>query len=203
MRTAWTILLVWLVAGAAAAESGSVAGRVSLGLDGPRLADVGPTVVFLEPANGRRSFRPPRDVPRIHQRNARFEPSFVAVAEGQTVVMPNDDAIFHNVFSYSKPNDFDLGLYPAGETREVTFRHAGLVRVYCSIHESMSALIFVAPSPWYATVDAAGGYEIRRVPPGSYRVRTWNEKLPAAGAAVTVGAGGRKRIDLTIGAASD
>jgi plastocyanin len=192
------LALLW-AAGSAGAESGTVGGTVRLELEGPRLADVGPTVVFLEPVAAAVSFRPPRSVPQVHQKNARFDPSFLTVTVGQSVAMPNDDAIFHNVFSYSRPNDFDLGLYPAGESRQVTFQHAGLVRVYCSIHETMSALIWVAPSPWFATADAAGDFEIRGVPPGRYRARTWNEKLPEVAADVTVRAGGRARLDLAIG----
>ena len=70
--------------------------------------------------------------------------------------MPNDDVIFHNVFSYSTPNDFDLGLYPRGESRAKTFQYPGVVRIYCSIHESMNATIFVAPSIWHAVVGADG-----------------------------------------------
>jgi plastocyanin len=69
----------------------------------------------------------------MHQREARFAPPFLAIAAGQSVAMENDDAIYHNVFSFSKSNDFDLGLYPAGESRTVTFRYAGVVRTYCSI----------------------------------------------------------------------
>ena len=112
--------LLLLQAGGAAA--GEVRGRVSLRVDGVRLADLGPVVVFLEGADGRIPFEPPGHTPRIHQKNATFSPSFLVVAAGQTVAMPNDDVIFHNVFSYSKPNRFDLGLFPKGSSRSVTLR---------------------------------------------------------------------------------
>jgi hypothetical protein len=92
--------------------------------------------------------------------------------------MPNDDTIFHNVFSYSRPNDFDLGLYGAGEARSVRFRAPGLVRIYCSIHENMNGLIFVTPSSLYARPDGRGRYRIAAVPAGRYRLRAWSERLP-------------------------
>ena len=103
--------------------------------------------------------------------------------------MPNDDVIFHNVFSYSTPNDFDLGLYPRGESRAKTFQYPGVVRIYCSIHESMSATIFVAPSSHFAVAEPDGDFALRDVPPGKYRLRTWNRRLPPSSQLVEVGSG--------------
>ena len=141
--------LLCCVALPAAAQDASVAGRVTLAVEGVRLADLGQTVVYLA-AEGAPAPAPAKRA-TIRQRNAYFAPDFLAIAVGQSVDMPNDDAIFHNVFSFSKPNDFDLGLYPAGESRHVTFEHAGVVKIYCSIHETMSGTIFVSPSPCVPT----------------------------------------------------
>jgi hypothetical protein len=111
------------------------------------------------------------------------------VAQGQTVEMPNDDSIYHNVFSFSVPNDFDLGLYPAGKSRSISFRHPGLVRLYCSIHEGMNGTIYVTPTPWFAVADGEGRYAIRGVPAGRWRVKTWTEKLPPVERTLEIGAG--------------
>jgi hypothetical protein len=138
--------------------------------------------------------------PKLTQHNARFEPEFLVVPVGGKVEMPNQDTIFHNVFSFSRPNEFDLGIYPSGESRSVVFRHAGLVRVYCSIHESMSAMVLVAPSPWFAIVSASGEYRIPDVPAGRYQLTAWNEKLPQSSQPLTVGSGA-VRTDLVLGAA--
>jgi plastocyanin len=127
-------LACWLALPAAAQETATISGRVALAVEGIQLADLGQTVVFLE-SGGAAPAPERRDKFVIRQRNARFTPEFLAIRAGQTVEMPNDDAIFHNVFSFSKPNHFDLGLYPAGESRRVTFAHAGVVKIYCSIHE--------------------------------------------------------------------
>ena len=136
----------------------------------------------------------------IKQKDAAFTPAFLAIAAGETVVMPNDDVIFHNVFSYSTPNDFDLGLYPAGESRTVTFRHAGVVRTYCSIHESMSGTIFVAPSSYFAVAGTTGAFTLRDVPPGRYRLRTWNRRLPPASQLVDIGPGAPVVTELVVAA---
>ena len=180
--------------------AGRVRGRVVLDLAGTTLADVGPIVLFLDGVDKPLSFPPPQEQPAVHQRDARFAPSFLAIAAGTTVQMPNDDAIFHNVFSYSKPNDFDLGLYPAGQSRSVAFRHPGVVKAYCSIHESMNGTIYVAPSPWFATAGASGRFEIADVPPGRYKLATWCERLPATEREITVRPGETLSVDIPLGA---
>jgi plastocyanin len=186
MRALAVLVLVagWAAAGAAA-EPGALRGRVTLDLPGTTLADVVPVVVYLDGPGG----KPPVAPASVHQRNARFSPSFLAVAAGQPVEMPNDDHIYHNVFSYSRPNDFDLGLYPAGESRTIRFEHAGAVKIYCSIHESMNGAIFVSPTPWFATVGADGRFELAGVPAGRHRLRTWAERLPSTSQEVSVAAG--------------
>jgi len=194
-RPGWILAALLLVAGAA--HAGEVSGRITLAVEGAQLADLGPTVVYLE--GGAPSPAPrPRQRPAIRQSSARFDPSFLVVAAGQTVDMPNEDTIFHNVFSMSRPNDFDLGLYPAGESRAVTFASPGLVRLYCSIHESMTGTVLVAPSPWFATATASGEYRLSDVPPGRYRLTAWNEKLPSETREVVVRAG-RTPLDLVLG----
>ncbi|HEU4429777.1 MAG TPA: carboxypeptidase regulatory-like domain-containing protein [Myxococcota bacterium] len=169
--------LLWLGAAQGAGAEASLSGRVSLALGRLALADVAPLVVYLEPLDGQRA-DPPREPATLRQHGARFEPSFLVVSAGQGVRMPNDDTIFHNVFSYSKPNDFDLGLYRSGESKLLRFEHAGPVRLYCSIHDQMNGLIFVAPTPLFAVVGSSGGFRIASVPPGRHRVRVWSERLP-------------------------
>jgi hypothetical protein len=114
--------------------------------------------------------------------------------------MANDDAIYHNVFSYSRPNDFDLRSLPAGESRTLPLRHPGVVKLYCSIHESMNATILVTPARWFAIASAAGRYAIPGIPPGRYRAVVWAERLPATEREIEIVAGQRKSLDWVIGA---
>ena len=103
-------LLVWLLLGVPIPGSaGEVQGRVEVALGGARLADVGPFFVHLEAIDAPVPDKPPAEVPIIRQSGARFSPPILVVAAGQKVEMRNDDRIYHNVFSYSVPNDFDLG----------------------------------------------------------------------------------------------
>ncbi|HTO69618.1 MAG TPA: hypothetical protein VMR31_07125 [Myxococcota bacterium] len=185
---------------ACAATAGEVRGRVSLGVSGVSFDDAGPVVVYLEGDGAPLDYSLPNRKLEIHQKDASFAPNFLVIAAGETVVMPNDDLIFHNVFSYSTPNDFDLGLYPRGESRSKTFQYPGVVRIYCSIHESMSATIFVAPSIWHAVAGPHGEFEIRDVPPGRYRLRTWNRRLPPVSQAIEVKTSSRVTANLVVAA---
>jgi plastocyanin len=135
-------------------------------------------VVFLEPIGHEISFAVPTNRPAIVQHRARFEPNFLVVVQGQTISFPNNDRIFHNVFSYSTAKKFDLGLYKQGDTREVTFSQPGVVETFCSIHSSMYAQIYVSPTPYFAVTDTHGAFRIDTVPVGKYKLRTWNKRLP-------------------------
>jgi hypothetical protein len=103
-------------------------------------------------------------------------PHVLAIPAGSTVDFPNDDPISHNLFSLSSGNTFDLGLYRKGAGKSYKFDKTGLVNVYCNVHPSMSAVIHVMSSPYYAFSDNAGAYSIAEVPPGKYRLVAWNEQ---------------------------
>lgn len=187
-----------LIGSASAAGAGAVEGRVSLAVEGAAIEQVGPIVVFLESRDGMIPGGP-RGRAEVRQHAVQFQPSFLVVAAGQPVVMPNDDGIFHNVFSVSHPNDFDLGTYPAGQAKTVTFAYPGLVRIYCSIHEGMSGGIYVTPTAWFDTAAATGAYRIGDVPEGRYRLTVWNERFPETTRDVNVAATGSRRVDVALG----
>jgi hypothetical protein len=191
-----------VAATASSAEDASLSGQLTIPLGRLRVADIGHSVVYLEPVDA------PPPAPfvapsELRQHAARFRPDFLVVAVGQPVSMPNDDTIFHNVFSYSRPNDFDLGLYRAGESRTLQFEHAGPVRLYCSIHERMNGLIFVTPTRLFALPSpSSGDFRIERIPPGRYRVRVWSERLPELARELSVAAGEQARIVLAFDASA-
>jgi plastocyanin len=111
--------------------------------------------------------------PTMMQRDTTFVPSVVAVPVGGTVAFPNGDPFFHNVFSYSSAKRFDLGRYPQGESKDVTFPEAGIVEVFCEIHDFMRGAILVTENPYYAVVGADGSFRITDVPPGKYKLAFW------------------------------
>src|SRR5436190_19453078 len=98
--------------------------------------EYGELVVFLE-GNLPGEEKPIRA--ELVQQNRRFEPQMLIIPVGSSVFFPNSDPIFHNVFSLSSVWKFDLGYYPAGQTRVVKFDSPGVVQVYCHLHPNMYA----------------------------------------------------------------
>lgn len=79
----------------------------------------------------------------IRQKNKKFSIESLTINIGDSVEFKNEDSFFHNVFSLSDAQMFDLGSYPQGESKSVTFEHAGTIEVECAIHPSMQMVITV------------------------------------------------------------
>jgi plastocyanin len=116
----------------------------------------------------------------IAQHDERFAPHVLAVMQGATVEFPNEDDVFHNVFSLSSAaggGGFDLGRYPKGSSRSRDFPRAGTVQVFCHIHQDMSAILLVLANPFFATPDENHRYVIDDVPAGDYTIVAWHERI--------------------------
>ena len=98
------------------------------------------------------------------------------VRTGSKVTCPNLDPFFHNAFSNYDGQAFDIGLHPPGSAREVKFIRPGVVRLFCNIHPTMSAVIVVLNTPWFAVSNAKGTFRIADVPPGDYRLNLFHER---------------------------
>jgi hypothetical protein len=164
---------------AAIATAGSVSGDVELtNSKDPAVRkrrDYSGVVIWLEPVDRPAPASPPRRIEML-QRDKQFVPHVVALSVGSTVDFPNLDPIFHNAFSNFSGQPFDIGLYAPRTSRSVTFRTPGIVRVFCNIHSTMSAVIAVVNSPWFAVSQAGGKYVISNVPAGEYVLRLFHER---------------------------
>jgi plastocyanin len=137
---------------------------------------------------------------RIAQQGAMFSPHVLPVMVGTKVEWPNYDAIYHNVFSISDTKQFDLGLYK-GDPKEKaqTFDKPGRVDVFCSIHTDMHCIVLVLENPYFAATDERGHYSITNVPPGTYKLKAWQERLPADEREIIVPTNGEVRADFVLG----
>jgi plastocyanin len=170
-----------LAAGSSASAdvlSGAVTTRVRQG------ATAATAVVYAEPLDGTAPSRP-APAAAIEQKDKTFIPRVLAVPVGTTVRFPNHDGIFHNVFSLSQGNAFDLGLYRSGASRTQTLAAPGVVRIFCNIHPQMSAFVVAVPTPWVAVAGSGGTFRLE-LPPGRYRVTALSERAAAVTADVTV-----------------
>ncbi len=151
-----------------------VAGQVRVfSIDGDERTDRSGVLVFIDRVEG--DFAPPFAHPALSQRERRFTPHVLPVLKGTTVDFPNDDRIFHNVFSLSKNQPFDLDVYPPGESRSLTLQQLGWIKIYCHIHAQMTSHILVLDNPFFALTDERGHFAIPELADGQYLLRTWHE----------------------------
>ena len=113
---------------------------------------------------------------QMAQRKKHFDPPVLAIPVGSTVTFPNLDPIFHNAFSNYSGQIFDVGLYPPGAIPKVVFSRPGIVRVFCNIHPTMSAVIVVADTPYISVTGSDGALRIEGVRPGEYRLHIFDEQ---------------------------
>ena len=191
------LALASLLAMAAPLAAATVGGKVNFVTKKGQTPVVAETLVWLEPAAGRPASKPPAKF-TMTTRGKTLIPHVLAVPIGSTVEFPNDDPISHNLFSLSSASTFDLGLYRRGAGKSQKFTTPGVVNVYCNVHPTMSAVIHVMPTPYYAFADAAGNYAIHDVPAGKYKVVVWNEQGGQSATMVDVGAAGATNVALTL-----
>ncbi len=165
----------------AVAAAGSIKGKV----DSTPPKYLEDTVVYVKEVKG--TYAPKSDA--MDQRQLRFVPHILVATVGDTVKFLNHDTLAHNV--YSPDNEgYNLGTFKTDETRTYTFTKPGVYTQLCSIHPEMLGYIFVGQNPYAAAVDKSGAFEIKDVPPGTYKLSVWNAKLKAADKTVTVPASG-------------
>lgn len=156
-------------------------------------------VVVFVPVDGA---PPSDDTVRITQRDRTILPHVTAIQVGTTVEFPNEDDIFHNLFSLSDPHPFNLGRYPPGDSRTEVFEEAGVVRMFCDIHSEMTGVIRVVETPHVSTADEAGGFRIAGLPVGRQRVVAWHPSAGADTVEVDVPEEGVARVELRLGGGS-
>jgi plastocyanin len=195
----------------ASAQVGSIEGRVTFeaappprrtanrypgGAGGSHEVHAVPTIVYVVgPVQGGTSSG---GAPVMTQRDTAFVPAVVAVQAGGSVAFPNGDPFFHNVFSYSSAQRFDLGRYPQGESKSVAFAEPGIIEVFCEVHEFMRGAILVAENPFHAVVAPDGAFRISGVPPGEHTIAFWHPEHQAIERRVTVTAGVPVRVEVEL-----
>ncbi len=163
---------------AATCPTVSVRGRVTiasaLDIQKPDLSRV---VIYLASEPAIDAVPMPAERPTVSQRNKMFVPNFLVVSRGAEVEFPNWDHFDHNVFSRSKAAPaFDLDRYPYGCSKTRQFDKLGVVQVFCNVHPSMRAIIFVTPNRFFTRADAEGQFELNGIPPGRHELVAWHER---------------------------
>lgn len=198
MRSILIFIALAVVAGDARSKptNGTVRGSVTVKTKDKLKADKRGVVIYLENVPG--TPPKPKDHAVIRQREKQFDPPLTIVVKGTTIDFPNEDKIFHNVFSVSRPARFDLGLYKSGTAKSVEMKRAGTVDVYCNIHPEMIAKVKVLENAYYTITGSDGTFEIRNVPAGEYPIVAWLPTGDEAKGKVVVKAGEAAEVKLEV-----
>lgn len=157
-----------------AGKSAMVTARYETRTQAPSESAKPRTVIYLEGSfpDSARTNAPSLAV--LTQKNLEFRPAVLPVLKGAKVEFPNEDDEYHNVLSYSKAREFDLGRYRKEEKPPaVTFDKAGTVELDCEIHHHMRATILVLETPFFTLTDTDGNYRLQNIPPGSHTLKAW------------------------------
>jgi plastocyanin len=185
----------WAAAARVPASSAAVSGRVVVLKGSAPRADASNAVVWIE--GPRREGGPARAF-KMAQQSKRFTPRVLVVPPAGTVEFPNNDPVYHNVFSVSGGNRFDLGLYRSGATKSRTFPEPGLVRVYCNIHPQMVGFVLVVDSDFVAVTDRDGAFRFDGVPAGSWTLKAWHEEGTETSLPIVVPSAGDSPLTVSI-----
>lgn len=168
LRTTLLSLLAALWLSQVHAGVQTVSGSVT-GTDGAAVADA---VVFVQAPS------PAPDEPRtpqvVDQINKTFVPGLLPIVVGTSVRFPNHDQIHHHVYSFSPTKTFELPLYKGEDAPPVLFDKVGVVKIGCNIHDWMSGIILVIPSPHFAVTGADGRFVLEDLPSGTYTLVAWH-----------------------------
>jgi plastocyanin len=135
----------------------------------------------------------------VDQQHCHYVPHVQAAAVGSSVDILNSDPILHNIHGYlGNATVFNLAMPLKNQKIPRKLDKPGLVRLKCDVHAWMSGYIVVTDSP-YAVSGKDGAFEIKNVPPGSYTVTAWHEKLGEKTSQVTVPASGAATADFAFG----
>jgi plastocyanin len=116
----------------------------------------------------------------VDQIDEKFVPQLTVIQTGTIVEFPNSDSVSHHVYSFARPNSFELPLYKGQLTPEVRFDHPGIVTLGCNIHDTMLGYIVVVDSAHFGITDADGAVTISGVSSGFNRFFVWSQRLDPA-----------------------
>lgn len=160
-------------------SAAEIRGQVRLIDQGKSVNRVSDVVVYFRPDDhgpANAVLADPKEEFEMGTRKKTFDPPVLAVPVGATVRFPNRDPILHNVFSVSGGNQFDAGLIPKGPGKTHRFGEAGHVRVFCNVHQEMTANILVLDTLHFAYPDRRGRFALENIPDTPGTLVVWHER---------------------------
>ena len=152
-------------------------------------------VVFIADGLSAQSMEPPSQPVAIEQKGCTYQPHVVAMQADQRLEIVNDDPTSHNIHPAPTVNREWNKAEPPGTKAEETFsREEIAIPVKCNIHPWMHAYVAVFKHPYFAVTGKNGSFDLRNLPPGTYTIKAWHEKLGTSTQKITVSANENKEI---------
>ncbi len=143
----------------------------------------------------------PAGVIALTNSHCMFTPRVQGSSVGQQIKIASDDPILHNTHPQNNETNatiYNIALpYKGFSVTKPLPSTPELIRVKCDAHEWMKAWIWEFDHPYYATTDAAGHFEIKDVPPGTYSIVAWHEVLGQKDASAVVTTGKPSTVDFS------
>jgi hypothetical protein len=168
----------------------------TVGSDGKSLANV---FVYIKDGLGNYLYDPPTGPATIDQQGCRYHPHVFGMRVGQVLEIVNSDPTLHNIHALPKTNtEFNTGQPIQGMKTEHKFTAKEvMVPFKCDVHGWMNAYVGVLDHPYFAVSDADGKFDLKGVPPGTYTIEAWHEKLGTTTMSVTLAEKGTQEITFT------
>jgi plastocyanin len=164
--------------------------------DGKTLGNV---FVYVKDGLGNYVFDTPTAAATIDQKECRYHPHVFGMRVGQPLEIVNSDPTLHNIHAMPKGNsEFNNGQPIQGMKMTHTFdKPEVMVPFKCDVHGWMNAYVGVLPHPYFAVTKDDGKFELKDLPPGTYTIEAWHEKLGPMTQSVTLGAKETKQITFS------
>jgi plastocyanin len=155
--------------------------------------------VYVKSGLEKLTFPIPNDPVVIDQQKCRYTPRVVGVRVGQPLHIRNGDPLLHNVRSASDINQpFNQGQPVQGMAFVHTFTtREVMVPITCDVHAWMRAYVAALEHPYFAVTGSDGRFALPDLPPGSYTIEAWHERLGTREQVVTIGPKDSKDVDFT------
>jgi plastocyanin len=155
--------------------------------------------VYVKDGLGNLKFPVPTTPLVLDQKGCQYRPHVFGVQVGQPIEILNSDMTLHNIHAWAQTNqEFNLGQSIQGmkDTHVFTTQEV-MVPFRCDVHKWMNSFVGVVAHPFFAVTAADGTFELKGLPPGTYTIEAWQEKLGTKTATVTIGAKESKDVPFT------
>ncbi len=154
-------------------------------------------IVFVSQGLDGRTFQPPAQPVVIEQKGCMYVPHVVAMRANQMLEVVNRDNTVHNIHPMPANNrEWNKAQSPGAPIEETFTREEIAIPVRCNVHPWMRSYIAVFKHPYFAVTGKDGSFDLKDLPPGTYTLEAWHEKLGTATQKVTIGANQVKSVDF-------